>query len=422
MMMWLLVLFLTTGAMSHKTCRNGVCVASDAHGQLCDALERERATRDHVDVVYWTPAMTDVFHRGIKQCTSEAAPTCDVDDDFSATFRRSCKDGGVPCVPDDLPTVQRRPEAYRSSLFVRNCRQWGLSFDCVLRESRADILDAESLLAADVVLFDGTNNRVWNHGVYPPYKCNDQLWTMFEFRPASVYPFLFDRAYTSMFDVTAGYSRNWTIWTPDYVPPSDFFTRLVPAEQVRAANPVMVMISQCNTPNRRMEYVEALARLIGVDSYGNCMRTVEWPAELLAQQRNKYAQKAIVMRQYRFYLAFENSNEPDYVSEKIYNALSEGVVPVYMGAPNVADYVPSRSFINVADFETPAALAAYLQRLLAAPAEYEAYLAWKRAPPEPHMLELARKSKSHYICRICEHAKQVRDNRKISVKKEKSEL
>ena len=37
---------------------------------------------------------------------------------------------------------------------------------------------------------DGTNNRVWGRGVYPPYKCDDQLWAMWDFRPASVYPFL----------------------------------------------------------------------------------------------------------------------------------------------------------------------------------------------------------------------------------------
>jgi hypothetical protein len=399
------------------SCRNGHCVPSDKYAELCATLRQERRQRTHVDVVYWTPVMLDVFHRGIKQCTSESNPTCDTDDDFSATFRRHCKDGGVPCVPDDVPRAQRDGAQYQSSLYARSCRQWGLSYDCVVRETRADILDAESLLAADVVLFDGTNNRVWNHGVYPPYKCADQLWTMFEFRPASVYPFLFDRAYTGMFDVTAGYSRNWTIWTPDYVAPPDFFTKLVPADQVRAANPVMVMISQCNTPNRRMDYVEAMAKLIGVDSYGACMRTVEWPAELL-QQRNKYAQKAVVMRQYWFYLAFENSNEPDYVSEKIYNALSEGVVPVYMGAPNVALYVPSNSYINVADYDTPEALVAYLRHLLATPAEYNAYLAWKTKPAEAHMVELKRSSKANYMCRICQHAKQERSTRAAQLKSE----
>jgi hypothetical protein len=354
--------------------------------------------------------MLDIFHRAIGPCTPEHAPECDVDADFSATFRRACRNGGVPCLLD-VPAPDRRAIYANPPLSAQQCRRYGLDFDCVVRESRADILHAESLLAADVVLFDGTNTRVWGTGVFPPYKCADQLWTMFEFRPADVYPFLRDASYLAHFDVTAGYSRNWTVWTPDYTTTPDFFTKLVPPDFPRAVNPVMVMISQCDTPNRRIHYVEQLAELIGIDSFGKCMRTADWPADVLAQHGNKYAQKAVIMRRYKFYLAFENSNEPDYVSEKIYNALAEGVVPVYMGAPNIAEYTPANSYINVADFETPAALAAYLKHLLATPSAYDAYLAWKRAPPAPHMIELERNSKTYHFCRICAHAKAARDLR-----------
>jgi hypothetical protein len=412
-----------TQCHQHKSCRNGQCTVTPdfAYADLCDQLSAERQERSVVDIVYWTSPMLDIFHRAVGKCTSETAPECDVDADFSATFRRACRDGGVPCLLD-VPAPDRRVTYANPPITAHQCRRFGLDYDCVVRESRADILHPDSLLGADVVLFDGTNTRVWGTGIYPPYKCADQLWTMFEFRPAAVYPFLRDASYLAHFDVTAGYSRNWTLWMPDYAPTPDFFTKLVPPEQKRNHNPVMVMISQCDTPNKRILYVEQLAEHIGVDSYGKCLRNAEWPAELLAQHGNKYAQKAVIMRRYRFYLAFENSNEPDYVSEKIYNALAEGVVPVYMGAPNVALYTPSRSFINAADFETPAALAAYLKHLLATPAEYDAYLAWKRAPPEPHMLELERNSRSHHYCRICAHAKDERQKRAKKKTADKTEL
>jgi hypothetical protein len=43
--------------------------------------------------------------------------------------------------------------------------------------------------------------------------------------------------------------------------------------------------------------------------------------------------------------AMENSAARDYVSEKLYDAFTAGCVPLYMGAPNVNEYIPSPSAI-----------------------------------------------------------------------------
>ena len=37
--------------------------------------------------------------------------------------------------------------------------------------------------------------------------------------------------------------------------------------------------------------------------------------------------KRLLMRAYKFAIAFENSNSPDYVTEKLFGALAEGTVP-----------------------------------------------------------------------------------------------
>ena len=55
---------------------------------------------------------------------------------------------------------------------------------------------------------------------------------------------------------------------------------------------------------------------------------------------------------YPFTLAFENSMADDYASEKVYNPLLVGSVPVYAGAPNIENLVPPRSIIRLSDFAT----------------------------------------------------------------------
>lgn len=55
---------------------------------------------------------------------------------------------------------------------------------------------------------------------------------------------------------------------------------------------------------------------------------------------DRYAEKLCVFRKYRYVLALENSAEEDYVTEKLYHGLIAGAIPIYLGSPNVDDFVP----------------------------------------------------------------------------------
>jgi len=58
------------------------------------------------------------------------------------------------------------------------------------------------------------------------------------------------------------------------------------------------------------------------------------------------------MAKHKFYLAFENSNTKDYVTEKVFHAWRAGTVPIYMGAENIADFAPHpHSYIATSDFK-----------------------------------------------------------------------
>ena len=105
------------------------------------------------------------------------------------------------------------------------------------------------------------------------------------------------------------------------------------------------------------------------------------------------------------YLAFENSNERDYVTEKVLHALEAGVLPVYLGAPNVAEYVPAGSLVQRRDFNSSAALADHLRHLLATPAAYLRYFEWKRRPlPPAFQQRWSALVGTHAKCRLCRWA------------------
>lgn len=107
-----------------------------------------------------------------------------------------------------------------------------------------------------------------------------------------------------------------------------------------------------------------------MDIYGTC-------GQLQCLPRNDPRCDA-VLDEYKFYLAAENSLCPDYVTEKFYRALMNGVVPVVYGGADYSQYAPPNSYIDVADFASPKLLADYLTFLHQNDAMYSKYFDWKK--------------------------------------------
>ena len=72
---------------------------------------------------------------------------------------------------------------------------------------------------------------------------------------------------------------------------------------------------------------------MAVDSIGRCDNNARWPQHfcsdtneprLSGEQPRCDDSKGEALRRYRFYLAFENTNEEGYVTEKVYDALDAG--------------------------------------------------------------------------------------------------
>lgn len=155
-------------------------------------------------------------------------------------------------------------------------------------------------------------------------------------------------------------------------------------------------ISNCGAKSPRLKVLEYFIQHgVPIDSFGKCAHNKEEGGK-----RDKMG----LLRRYRFALAFENSEEEDYVTEKYFQALVAGSVPIVVGAPNIHDYEPSPNSIIHVNSATPDGLAKISNRikyLMANATAYEEMLAWKRAGPGEKFRALVDMSSTHSACRLC---------------------
>ncbi len=88
--------------------------------------------------------------------------------------------------------------------------------------------------------------------------------------------------------------------------------------------------------------------------------------------KGKVPRKGAVLRKYKFALCYENAIFPGYVTEKLFDGFFAGCVPVYLGAPDVTESVPSQTFVDRRNFRDYEELYRYLKNM--PQAEHEGYL------------------------------------------------
>jgi hypothetical protein len=98
-----------------------------------------------------------------------------------------------------------------------------------------------------------------------------------------------------------------------------------------------------------------------------------FPPEKRPSYRGSVADKLPLMQRYRFSICYENVREiPGYITEKIFDSFQASCVPVYLGAPDIAQHVPEGCFIDYNQFGTYERLHAFLTAMT--DAEYLGYL------------------------------------------------
>jgi len=63
--------------------------------------------------------------------------------------------------------------------------------------------------------------------------------------------------------------------------------------------------------------------------------------------------KMMTLKDYKFSICYENARDiPGYITEKIFDCFFAGCIPIYWGAPNIADFIPEDTFIDRKNFGT----------------------------------------------------------------------
>uniref|UniRef100_A0AC35U5P3 Fucosyltransferase n=1 Tax=Rhabditophanes sp. KR3021 TaxID=114890 RepID=A0AC35U5P3_9BILA len=159
----------------------------------------------------------------------------------------------------------------------------------------------------------------------------------------------------------------------------------------RKKSRVAFFVSNCLTRNNRHQYADQISMYYPVDKFGKCgEKTV-----------NRHDGYQLLKNNYKYYLAFENGNCRDYVTEKFFiNALQNQVIPIVLG-PSIDFYKkisPPNSFIHVSQFKNAHALVEYLKYLDRNSTAYQEYFEWNN---------YGSLVGSKYWCRICNFAQDM---------------
>ncbi|OHS96673.1 hypothetical protein TRFO_09829 [Tritrichomonas foetus] len=172
------------------------------------------------------------------------------------------------------------------------------------------------------------------------------------------------------------YTMDYRLTSDVPIPYAEYFSSSEkPINLSQKVGLVAAFISNCGASNGRTNYVRELMNYIKVDSYGRCLNNAHVPSEWSNGGRDSTKEKAI--SHYKFTLSFENSDDDDYVTEKLYQPLRFGSVPIFRGCKQVEDFAPPNSVIDANKFASPEELAKYLHYLDKNDTAYNEYLEWK---------------------------------------------
>jgi hypothetical protein len=206
--------------------------------------------------------------------------------------------------------------------------------------------------------------------------------------PSGYSPEMNDREFRGSFDYIANYEKTSGLWFPFAVPvfemKKDFPLYTIPRKD---RNPGVAWLAR-DCMSNRANTLRKISEHYPVFSVGNCAKNVvsnSFPESVMDLPRERQTSFQEPLSNFMFYFAVENLGVscPEYVTEKIYYALSRGSIPIYIGWEGVNELLPGRdSWIDLRDYETPEALAKKLRQIADNDDEWEKMHKWRYEDPK----------------------------------------
>ena len=93
--------------------------------------------------------------------------------------------------------------------------------------------------------------------------------------------------------------------------------------------------------------------------------------------KGRVPDKQEALKGYKFNFCFENAAIPGYITEKIFDSFAVGAIPIYLGAPNIEDYIPKECFIDYRQFNDFEEMLTFIKKMTKK--EYESYISHIKA-------------------------------------------
>ncbi|CAI5443739.1 unnamed protein product [Caenorhabditis angaria] len=143
-----------------------------------------------------------------------------------------------------------------------------------------------------------------------------------------------------------------------------------------SAAEIIWMVSNCITPNRRMEIVEKIKTLgMKIDIFGGCgMKPKK------CEKKTTMDCEVNLVSTYKFYMAIENAYCEDYITEKFWiNARDRFAVPIILGKQIYLDAgIPEKAFIALDDFKNLDEFKSFIDNLAENKTKYMEFHEWRK--------------------------------------------
>jgi len=226
-------------------------------------------------------------------------------------------------------------------------------------------------------------------------KPEGQVWIALNMESENNYPWIKSQNVKDLFDLWMTYKQDADVVYPNYrYEYPELVSQQVPMHNKQ--NKTCMFVSNHINESGWIEYLKELMEHITIDSYGKLFNN-----KLLPEDHGRDI-KLDIYRNYKFVISFEDAVDQDYVTEIFYDPLIAGSVPVYLGAPNIEDFIPgNHCFVDVRKFESPQSLACFINNCYQDEQLYAEFFEWKNRPLRQSFLQKMEVQKEHPLVRLC---------------------